>query len=125
MEGKMNEKQEFLTTRQLTEDEIKAITKISDDFFTVFSNQVRVAASATEFRLFFGENYPTATGEIKIIENLSVVLTPIQAKLLASNLFGVIQKLEAADGQIPVLQVVPTAEPAAATPAQLSTSDEK
>jgi hypothetical protein len=115
----MDETQVLLTSRPLTPDEVKARTKISEDFYSVFSNQVRIAASPTEFRLFFGETYPTATGEIHIIENLSVVLTPMQAKSLAGVLAVIIQRFEAQNGPIlmtPKPQLAETPQPAAETP---------
>ena len=116
MEETMDEKREFLTSQPLTSDEAKAKTKISQDFFSVFSNQVRVAAAFTEFRIFFGENFPTATGEVLVIENLSVVLSPPMAKHLAEILTAVIQKVEALSGPIPVLQSPPSVAPAEPIP---------
>ncbi len=97
----MAEEQKLIVSGPLSPDEVKARTKISEDFYTVFSNQVRIAASATEFRLFFGESYPTATGEIKIIENFSVILTPIQAKATLGILAETVQRMEALIGTIP------------------------
>ncbi|MGO8791430.1 MAG: DUF3467 domain-containing protein [Terriglobia bacterium] len=120
----MEEKREFLTTQALTPDQVKEITEISEDFFTVFSNQVRVAASPVEFRLFFGENYPTASGKMRIIEHLSVILTPMQAKLLASNLVGVIQRIESDHGPIPVPQESQPAPPTAVAAAAQSAPPE-
>jgi hypothetical protein len=109
MEEKMDEKPALTTSRQLTQDELKERTKISADFCSIFSNQIRIAASPTEFRLFFGENYPTASGQIEVIENLSVVLTPAQAKSLALNLSTIMQKYEELSGPIPIPQAVPSA----------------
>jgi hypothetical protein len=94
----------------LSPEQVRARTKISEDFYTVFSNQVRVAASATELRLFFGEIYPTATGEIKATENFSVVLTLIQAKSTLALLSDTIQRIEAMYGVIPVVQPLGKAE---------------
>jgi hypothetical protein len=90
----MEEKLDLIVLKPLNAGEIKAQTKISKDFYSIFSNHVRIAASLTEFRIFFGENYPTAIGGIEVIEHLSVVLTTEQAKNLLSNLSVVIQKQE-------------------------------
>jgi hypothetical protein len=109
MEGKMDEKSTLTTSIPLTQDELKARTKISEDFYSIFSNQVRIAASPAEFRLFFGENYPAASGEIEVVEILSVVLTPAQAKNLSVNLSTIIEKYEEMSGQIPVPPTLPLA----------------
>jgi hypothetical protein len=106
----MEEKQAFLTSRPLTPEEVRAITKTSEKFQTFFSNQVRVAASSTEFRLFFGETYPNASGEVQVIDLLSVVLTPTQAKHLAGLLVSVVQKVEAQFGLIPTIQQLQAAQ---------------
>ncbi len=112
----MADKQSTLVSAILSPDEMRAKTKISEDFYSVFCNHVRIAASATEFRLFFGENYPTATGEIKVIENFSVILTPVQAKAMLQGLAETVQKMEAFFGAIPnpdSLQIKDTSLPAA------------
>jgi hypothetical protein len=90
----------------LSPDEVRARTKISEGFFSVFSNHVRIGASATEIRIFFGETYPTATGEVKVTENFSVVLTPVLAKSMIALLANTIQRAEALYGTIPVTQAV-------------------
>jgi Protein of unknown function (DUF3467) len=112
----MPHEQPAFVTPSLTPEQVKAATEISEDFYTVFSNHVRVSATATEFRLFFGENFQTATNEVKIIEKFSVVLTPVQAKALLRVLGEIVQKIEAATGTIPTiesLQRKQTQQPAA------------
>jgi hypothetical protein len=109
----MDDKRLFASSNPLTLDDVKAKTKISEDFYSIFSNQIRIAASQTEFRVFFGENYPTASGEIEVVENLSVVLTPAQAKNLALNLSAILEKYEEMAGIIPL----PLTSPSAAIPA--------
>jgi hypothetical protein len=121
----MAEKQRIITSEPLSPDEMSARTQISEDFHTVFSNRVRVAASATDFRLFFGETYPTATGEIKVIENFSVVVTPMQAKALSGILTEIIQKLEAQQGPIPVISETQTVAPPAETPQPATSAMER
>lgn len=110
-------------TIPLSPNELVARTKLSDNFYSVFSNHVRVAASPTEFRLFFGESYPTATGEIVVTENLSVVLTPIQAKLTLGVLSETIQKVESLHGVIPTIQ--PSQQAEATQPATSATEYRK
>lgn len=114
----MADQQPILTSRSLSPEEVRKRTKIAEDFYSVFSNHVRVAASVTEFRLFFGENYPTATGEIEVIENFSIVLTPAQAKSMSSLLAETIQKIEALYGAIrDIRSLQKTETPQPATPA--------
>lgn len=98
-------------------EEVKEKTEISQDFYTVFSNHTRIAVSPTEVRLFFGENYPTAKGEIRFIEDFCVVITPAQAKLLAQLMAESVQKMETVFGPIPdidaiIRKSVPAREPA-------------
>ena len=97
----MADKNPTIVSATLSPEEVRAQTKISEDFYSVFSNHVRIAASATEFRLFFGENYPISTGEVKVIENFSVILTPVQAKSMLGVLAETIQKIETFFGVIP------------------------
>lgn len=85
----------------LSAEEVKVQTKISEDFYSMFSNQIRVAASPTEFRLFFGENFPTAAGKIVIVEQFSIIITPVQAKNLAKLLSETVKALEEKFGVIP------------------------
>ena len=99
----MDSKPQMTASMPITAAEVKARTKISENFYTVFSNQIRIAASPTEFRLFIGENYASAAGEVKVVENLSIVVTPTQAKALAANLAAIVQKIEAVCGPIPPL----------------------
>jgi hypothetical protein len=89
-----------MMVRALSPQELAKNAKISEDFYTVFSNLVRISASATEFRIFFGETYPTASGETKVVENFCVVVTPAHAKAAASILVRAIEQVEAMFGTI-------------------------
>lgn len=92
--------------KPLTAEQVKSKTVISEDFYTVFSNHVRVTASLTEFRLFFGESFPAANDEMQIIEQFCVALTPVQAKMLFATLSEIIQKLELILGTIPTAEAL-------------------
>jgi len=100
----MNDEKQTQLISAMTAEEVRKNTKISEDFYTVFSNHVRVTASRIDFRLFFGESYPTATNEVRIIEQFNVALTPVQAKALLKLLEQVIQNVEAAGGTIPTIE---------------------
>ena len=105
---------ELKTSNGLTPEEVQARTKIADDFYTVFSNQVRISASGTEFRIFFGENYPDIKGEILVTEKMSIVMTPAQAKNLADKLSQVVKSIESMFGKIPEItnfRTVPQEKP--------------
>jgi uncharacterized protein DUF3467 len=101
----MTDNQPFVAKPMLTGDEVRKLTEVSEDFYSVFSNHARVAASPTEFRLFFGESYPTATNELRIKELLSIVVTPFQAKAVLGLLSEMIEKFEQSNGTIPVFGV--------------------
>lgn len=84
----------------LGEEDIRKRTKIAEDFYTIFSNHLRIAVNALEFRLFVGENYPKPTGELEIMETLSVVVTPAQARAIFDLLAGSIASYERLFGPI-------------------------
>lgn len=120
----MGDAQTVVRTGQMSAEEVRQHTTIAEDFYTVFSNQVRVAAAPTEFRLFFGENYPAPTGELRIVERLSVVITPVQAKLLGKLLTQTVQKIDEMFGTIPdldslnakIISAIPATPATPATP---------
>lgn len=97
----------FLTPiTQLTQEQILNATKIAEDFYTVFSNNIRLAVAPTEVRIVFGENTIDARGITSITELFSVVLTPTQAKFLAEQLTFAIGTLEAQFGPIHTFQAI-------------------
>jgi hypothetical protein len=66
--------------------------------------------SETDVRLFFGENYPKAGGEIVAIEKFNVVLSPQHAKLILSSLAQLIAGYEKLFGSIkPLTPIAPGA----------------
>ena len=113
----MSDAQPLLFSPPLSLEETRRRTKISEEFFTVFSNHVRVAVSQADIRMFIGENYPTAEGEIVINELLCVAMTPQQAKATLNLLAGTLSAYEKTFGEIKPL----TAFPASAGAAQPAT----
>ena len=103
----MNDEKPLLLTPAMSPDEVRKHTKISEDFYTVYCNHIRVAMSQIDFRLFVGENYPTATGELTIIENLGIVMSPQQAKATLELLAGLVAAYEKNFGPIKPLTVFP------------------
>ena len=114
----MSDEQPLLLTSPMSPDEVRKHTKTADDFFTVYSNHVRIAMSQVDFRLFVGENYPTATGELTIIENLSIVMSPQQAKATLEALAGTVATYEKNFGLIKPLTGFPTQSPPSQPPDQ-------
>ena len=96
----MSEDQPLLFSPPLTLEETRKRTKISDEFFTVFSNHTRVAVSQTDLRMFFGETYPTAVGDTVITEVIGIVMTPQQAKAVLNLLAGTLAAYEKTFGEI-------------------------
>ena len=92
----------------ISPEEVNKIIKISDDFYTIFSNHVRVAMAEDDFRFFFGEIYPTATNEIQIIEHLCVVMSPQKAKAVVSVLIQTMNAYEKLYGPIKPPTIIPT-----------------
>jgi hypothetical protein len=95
----------------MPEEELKKIIRISEDFYTVFSNHVRLAMSEDDFRLFFGEIYPTATNELVVTEHLCIALSPQRAKAVLSALTQTIAGYEKLFGTIKPQTIIPTASP--------------
>ena len=97
----MADERPVTVTPAISRDDIKKLSKISEDFYTVYVNHSRIAASQNEMRIFFGENYPTATGELIVTENLSVVMTPQNIKAMATLLQQIVTTYEESFGEIP------------------------
>lgn len=114
----MSDKQPLLLTSPMPPDEVRKHTKISDDFFTVYTNHVRIAMSQVDFRLFIGENYPTATGEPTITENLSIAMSPQQAKATLEVLAETVAVYEKNFGLIKPVTGFPTQSPPSQPPDQ-------
>lgn len=96
----MSDEEKVALSPPLSEEQVRKQTKVSEDLYTVFSNHLRIAVNALEIRLFFGENYPKPTGEVQIVENLSVVVTPTQARAMLDLLISSISIYEKAFGPI-------------------------
>ena len=113
----MAEEQKPTTTPGLTPEQTAELTELSDDFFTFFSNHMRIMASPTEFRLFIGESFPTAKGSLKVTEHFCVVITPAQAKFVAVLLTNILRQLEARFGPVPSLEELTAKSSAGTSPA--------
>jgi len=96
----MSDEEKVILSPALPEEQIRKQTKIAEDLYTVFSNHMRIAVNPLEFRFFIGENYPRPSGEVEIIESLSVVVTPAQAREILDLLAGSIATYEKAFGPI-------------------------
>jgi Protein of unknown function (DUF3467) len=109
----MSDEPQLVFTPPLSIEETRKRTKTAEKFFTVFCNHVRVALSQTEFRVFIGETYPTAAGELLVTEMLSIVMTPLQAKTTRDLLASMVSAHERQFGEItPPMPVTPSATPA-------------
>lgn len=84
----------------ISQEDLAKCVKISPDFYTEFANHVRIAVSETDVRLFFGDGFPTSTGEISITENFSVALAPQHAKAVLINLTRIVEGYEKLFGEI-------------------------
>ena len=116
----MSDEKPLLFSPPLSTEEIRKRTKISEEFFTVFSNHVRVAVSQPDIRIFVGENYPTADGEIAITELLCVAMTPQQAKATLNLLTETLSAYERSFGEIKPLTTFPASSPTAQPTAEKS-----
>jgi hypothetical protein len=96
----MSDEEKMLLTPALSEEQVRQQTKMSDDFYTVFSNSCRITVSATDFRFFIGENYPRPTGGLEIVEHFSIVVSPAQARAILNILAGSVALYEKAFGPI-------------------------
>lgn len=94
---------------QLSPEEVSKRVKISEDFYTVYSNYSRVAMSEDECRFFFGEMYPTVTNELVITENFCIAMSPQRAKALLAALSQTIDGYEKLFSQIKPHTLIPTA----------------
>lgn len=97
----------------MSPDEVRKQTKISDDFYTVYSNHARITFSQTDFRVFVGEIYLTSTSKTEIVENFCIAMSPQQAKAVLEVLQGTVAAYEKTFGAIPPLKIVPQQTPAA------------
>jgi hypothetical protein len=112
----MSEAAPFLFTPPMSTEDIRKQTRISDDFYTVYSNHVRVTFSQIDFRVFVGEVYVTATGKTEIVENLCVAMPPQLAKAVLGLLQGSVAAHEKNFGVVPppkiISEQIPPAQPA-------------
>ena len=108
--------EQAIVTSPLSEEEMNKRTEIAEDFYTVYCNRLRIVASPIEFRLFVGEHYPTASRELKIVENLSITMSPEQAKASFELLGKVIASYEAKFGPIRDLSKIPQEKPSPEQP---------
>jgi hypothetical protein len=106
----------------LSPEEIAKITILAEDYWSTYCNHVRMAASATEFRMFVGEHYPDPKGNVRIVENFSIAFSPVEAKAILAILLQTIQKYEQVFGRIPEVQeFVDKGKAAEAPPAEAET----
>ena len=78
----MSDEEKTLITPPLAGEQVQQQTRMADDFYTVFSNTLRISVSATEFRFYIGEHYQTPTGKLDIVEHLNIVFAPAQARAI-------------------------------------------
>ena len=103
----MSDDQKVLIGRVFTQEELSKLTEVSEDFFTHYSNRIRIAASQLEFRFFVGDVYPTVTGEPKVVENFCIVIPPEVALAVSTLLASTIAKYEKQWGPIKKLAEAP------------------
>ena len=96
----MREKQKNLIPRVYSQEELAKHSEASGDFFTHYSNRIRIAASEVEFRFFIGEVYPTAKGTPRVVEDFCVVVPPQVALAVSTLLASTIEKYEKQWGPI-------------------------
>jgi hypothetical protein len=122
-EKSSSEVQQPKLTGPLSPEEIANVTVLADDFWSTYSNHVRMAASSTEFRMFVGEHYPDPKGDLRVVEKFSIAFSPIQAKAILGILSETIQKYEHVFGKISgVQELVDKAKAAQALPAESGTN---
>jgi len=69
------------TMQTVTSLQVGKITKQVENMPTVYYNHARVAAGFFDFRVFFGEQTVSPTGEVTFSESLCVAMTPEFANL--------------------------------------------
>lgn len=84
----------------ISQQDISKHIKISEEFYTAYANHIRIAMSETDIRFFFGDSFPTATFELRIVENFSVAMSPQHAKLVHQTLTQIIEGYEKLFGPI-------------------------
>jgi hypothetical protein len=99
---------ELIKTQSLTPEQIRELVTFAPDFSTSYSNYVRVASSAMDFRIFFGQSYPTAKAEMIVVENFCVVLHPEQARKLRDLLSSLLPKTAEEEPQAPAKEAETT-----------------
>ena len=113
----MSDNPEIISTPDISPKELRKLTKISEDFYSVYCNHVRIAMSESDFRFFIGEAYPTSIGEINLTENHCVVMAPGQAKATLELLTNLIAAYENKFGSIKkITQTLPILEIKSETP---------
>jgi len=89
----------------------------ANDHKSVYANHVLIRAGIVDFLMEFGVNLNRGTPEEPLVieQNVSVYLSPQEAKLLAEYLQGRVQEYERAFGAIPNSSLTPAvvAEPSA------------
>jgi|ERR1700719_4187367 len=65
----------------VTSEEVAKMTKQVENIPTVYFNHARVAAGFLDFRIFFGEQTVSPTGQVSFKESLCVAMTPEFANL--------------------------------------------
>jgi hypothetical protein len=113
----MANEQPLLLTPPLSPDEVRKQTKISDDFYTIYSNHARITFSQFDFRVFIGEIYATAIGGTEIIENLCIAMSPQHAKAIVKILQNMLTSYENNFGPLPSPATFPQQAPAPASEA--------
>jgi len=83
-----------------SQEELAKRTEVSEDFFTHYSNRIRIAASQLEFRFFIGEVYPMVKGEPKVVEDFCIVIPPELAREVSKLLSSTIETYEKQWGPI-------------------------
>jgi hypothetical protein len=83
-----------------TEEQMRDKTTQAGTFQTLYANQVRLAPSFYDIRVFFGQSSMTPKGEQTFEEQVAVVMSPECAKALVTNLLIAVQKYEELFGNI-------------------------
>lgn len=96
----MSDEEKTLVTPPLSGEQIQRQTRMSDDFYTVFSNAFRISVSGTEFRFYIGEHYTTPTGKLEIVEHFNIAVAPAQARAILDVLTQALAAYEKTFGPI-------------------------
>lgn len=96
----MSDDEKVSSARVFTQEELSKLTEVSEDFFTHYSNRIRIAASQHEFRFFVGDVYPTVTGAPKVVEDFCIVIPPEVAIAVSTLLASTIANYEKQWGPI-------------------------